>query len=62
MTPAQQSQITALRAKITRMREGGAQDATIRAGLIAEGWAAGAVIEAMQASPMTRPSNTLHDT
>lgn len=62
MTPAQQSQITALRAKITRMREGGQPDDTIRAGLIAEGWAAGAVIEAMRDSPMTRPGNTTHDT
>lgn len=62
MTPDQQSQVTALRAKVSRMREGKQPDDIIRAGLIAEGWAAGAVIEAMRDDPMTRPGNTLHDT
>lgn len=48
MTPEQQRQIAALRGKVARMREGGQPDDLIRAGLIAEGWPAGAVIEAMR--------------
>lgn len=50
MTPTQQ-QIDTMRAVKTRveyMRAGGARDETIRAGLIAEGWPAAAVIKALE--------------
>ena len=61
MTPEQQRQIAMLRGKVNSMRQGGQDDAIIRAGLIAEGWAAGAVKEAMQAAPMTRPGDKVFD-
>lgn len=62
MTPSDQRQIALLRGRVNSMRQGGRDDAMIRAGLIAEGWPAGAVIEAMMAAPMSRPGSVIHDT
>ncbi|GEM_PF-1835192 len=55
-------QIATLRGKVNRMRQGGAPESAIRAGLIAEGWATETVTEAMLAAPMTRPGSVEHDT
>lgn len=49
MTPSQQDTIRAVKTRVDYMRAGGARDEMIRAGLIAEGWPAAAVIEAMGA-------------
>lgn len=49
LTPEQQSQIRDCTARIVRARAGGSIDRFIRAHLIAEGWAAGAVIGAFEA-------------
>lgn len=47
MTPEQSKQLADVRSLVERMRNGGQSDATIKAGLIAEGWPAAAVVEAM---------------
>ena len=54
MTPEQQTQVTQLRTRIKNMRAGGRTDAQIRAGLIAEGWPAGAVVEAIGGNKPTK--------
>lgn len=41
--------VETLKARVKRARRSNMSDGIIRAGLIAEGWAAGAVIEAMEA-------------
>ena len=48
MTPTQQRVICDLIGLITRQRQGGQNDAFIRAGLIAEGWAIAAVNAAFE--------------
>jgi hypothetical protein len=62
MTPDQQRQIAMLRGRVNSMRQGGRDDAMIRAGLIAEGWPAGAVIEAMMAAPHHQECPRCHHT
>lgn len=56
MTPNQQDQIIKVGLKVKLMRMGGQDDAVIRAGLIAEGWPAAAVIEAMECEPAVKKS------
>lgn len=48
MTPEQKRQVAEIKPLVERMRAGGADDRMIRAGLIAAGWAAGAVVKAME--------------
>jgi hypothetical protein len=48
MTPEQIKTVETIRQRVRLMREGGASDGSIRAGLILEGWPAAAVLEAMK--------------
>ena len=48
MTPEQIKTIEVIRQRVRLMREGEASDGSIRAGLIAEGWPAAAVMEGMK--------------
>lgn len=56
MTPPQKDQVIRVGLKVKSMRMGGQDDAVIRAGLIAEGWPAAAVIEAMEREPAVKKS------
>lgn len=48
ITPEQAETIRTVKTRVEYMRAGGARDAMIRAGLIAEGWPAAAVIKALE--------------
>lgn len=50
ITPEQAETIRTVKTRVEYMRAGGARDEMIRAGLIAEGWPAAAVIKALEVS------------
>ncbi|HEV8034481.1 hypothetical protein [Yoonia sp.] len=49
ITPEQAETIRTVKTRVQYMRAGGARDEMIRAGLIAEGWPAAAVLAALEA-------------
>jgi hypothetical protein len=56
ITPEQAETLRIVKSRVEYMRAGGARDEMIRAGLIAEGWPAAAVIKALEVetpAPMT---------
>lgn len=61
ITPEQAETIRAVKSRVQYMRAGGARDEMIRAGLIAEGWPAGAVIKALEAEESPAPMTPVKD-
>lgn len=61
ITPEQAETIRTVKTRVEYMRAGGARDEMIRAGLIAEGWPAAAVIKAMEVEASPAPMTPVKD-